>query len=131
MGRPRVDTVAPKLCRQCGAVMERKRINGRLEDNGVFARRQFCNQDCMAGGMIREVVSVYTSRERATKTFRQGSCSSCGVGPNGRNLHVHHIDGNPLNNTQANLSTVCFRCHMAIHRATASSRKSPAKSSRP
>jgi len=44
-----------KHCAACGALMQRKRINERLEDYGAFQRRVYCNRECMAQGMTKEV----------------------------------------------------------------------------
>jgi hypothetical protein len=32
-----------------------------------------------------------------------------------KDLEVHHIDGNPLNNSQSNLITLCVLCHKYFH----------------
>ena len=44
---------------------------------------------------------------------RDGSrCVECGET---ERLEVHHLDENPLNNTAANLVTVCRPCHEKVH----------------
>lgn len=29
--------------------------------------------------------------------------------------HIHHVDGNPSNNSVGNLLMLCYKCHLAIH----------------
>ena len=49
---------------------------------------------------------------------RDGHC--CRICSNSRkkkkNFPVHHIDGNPYNNDERNLITLCWKCHVKIHR---------------
>lgn len=30
-------------------------------------------------------------------------------------MHINHVDGNPKNNKDSNLETVCHECHMIMH----------------
>ena len=47
-----------------------------------------------------------------SKRYRGKRCHECG----GKNmLGVHHIDGNPGNNEQKNLLTLCASCHTSWH----------------
>jgi len=112
---PRVYEVKPtpeKFCRHCGVALGRKRMNGRLEDRGVFLRRQFCDQTCMAKAMEKETcTSVSHSRMKANRTMKP-SCEACNA--TGK-LHVHHKDENPLNNDPSNLKTLCVSCHRRSH----------------
>lgn len=111
MGRP-AKAAAAKQCKACHAAMTRKRINGRLEDLGVFSRRIYCDQACMAKGMVKEqCVSISHSRLKASRLVKP-QCERCGVV--GR-LHVHHKDEDPFNNTPSNLMTLCPRCHRQSH----------------
>lgn len=45
-------------------------------------------------------------------------CQNCGkkVTNEKRNPPVHHIDGDPMNNSLENLVTLCEVCHQKIHR---------------
>ena len=51
--------------------------------------------------------------------YRDGwTCQDCGEYRSnwGKELHVHHADGNKLNNDWGNLITLCAPCHRDRHR---------------
>ena len=107
MGRtPKPDPV--KFCIRCGLRLHCKRFSGRLEDYGVFLRRQACDQSC---ANKREVVTISAHQYRAQK-FKGTACERCGATSK---LHAHHKDGNPLNTTRENIETVCATCHISGH----------------
>jgi hypothetical protein len=54
--------------------------------------------------------SIKTGRTRALRTFPTKPCELCG---DATNVDRHHIDGNTLNNSEANIVFLCRRCHMA------------------
>ncbi len=107
MGRPRTP-IQPKPCERCGTLFDRKMINGRLEDAGVFRRRKYCSLTCANS---RHAVGWQTYHWRARK-HRKEACEACGRTVA---LHVHHCDGNPQNNDPANLQTLCTHCHNFWH----------------
>lgn len=109
---PRPRTPDPDLhCEYCGKAMTRKTINGRLEDRTVFLKRKYCDRECMAKGQVQETVCLATLRKRAV-TFRGMACQACGTT---EKLAIHHVDGNPANNDQGNLMTLCDSCHLKWH----------------
>jgi hypothetical protein len=91
--------------------MSRKTINGTLEDYQAFVRRLFCNRICWKEHKALNYKSATSSRIRAHK-FIKSNCERCGID---KNLDVHHIDHNPLNNDLDNLKTLCDSCHTKTH----------------
>lgn len=54
----------------------------------------------------------------AVKSKSHWRCESCGHTNDYESAHiltVHHIDGNPTNNTTPNLIALCQRCHLREH----------------
>lgn len=98
-----------KHCEICGAVLTRKRYNGRLEDRNTFLRRSHCSLTCANS---RREVQTNTHRKRARQIMPRETCEECGTT---ERLHVHHIDRTPSNNDPANLSVLCTSCHMKLH----------------
>lgn len=100
-----------KPCEICGARMQRKRFNGRLEDAGIFTRRRFCSLSC-ANSREKGGTSATTYHRRAGRA-RRVVCEICAK--THHRLHVHHIDRDPANNATANLQTLCPSCHKLLH----------------
>lgn len=100
-----------RVCGYCGKVLERKSINGRLEDRAVFLKRKYCNRTCMAQAYIQEEVTLAALRKRA-EGFRGNQCAECGAP---EELAVHHLDANTANNAPDNLMTLCATCHTRWH----------------
>lgn len=111
MGRP-IIPVAPKPCLQCGAIMERKRINGRLEDRAMYSRRKFCDQACMALALVKDAPSHRDTYHWRARRMRSESCEACGAM---KSLQAHHVDQNPKNNSSDNIQTLCKSCHITHH----------------
>lgn len=108
----RPDQVPEKFCKWCQKTLERQRYHGRLEDKGTFLKRKFCSISC--GTFYQHSTAPPTeqaSRKRAHKQM-EGFCEICG---NSSRIHVHHIDGNPMNNLTVNLQTLCANCHNFWH----------------
>lgn len=47
------------------------------------------------------------------EAYFNNTCQLCGVQTSP--LHIHHIDGNPKNNSLDNLTALCSKCHWYIH----------------
>jgi hypothetical protein len=91
--------------------MERKRMNGRLEDRATFLRRRYCDLACSGLAHRKERASKNALHKRAER-FKKPACERCGTA---RNRAVHHIDHNPANNAPGNLMTLCGSCHTRWH----------------
>ena len=112
-----------RLCEYCGAKLERKRFNGRLEDFGVFKRRKYCDRECMRKAFLKIdsghnqswYVAHNTARNINKLILKQTSCQLCG---SEKNLDIHHKDGNWRNNELDNLVCLCRSCHMKEERKT-------------
>ena len=111
MARPSLPT-PPKACQQCGTILQRARMNGRLEDRTTFLRRRYCGRECMALAMQKPTCnSISHSRMKAARA-KAKACAHCGAK---ERLHVHHRDENPRNNEPSNLLTLCASCHKKSH----------------
>ena len=110
MGRKRMPD-PEKYCSHCGKRLQRKTYPNSIEDMGVFKRRKYCDQVCMARAKMKEKVTLSALRVRARK-FIGKQCDRCGTTTR---LAVHHIDGNPANNVMDNLMTLCDVCHTTWH----------------
>jgi hypothetical protein len=100
-------------CGSCGALMSRKRFNGRLEDMSVFLRRRYCGRECMARAYVKEEVTRKGHLVRARK-FRKSACEICG---GNEKLGIHHKDRDWANDAPDNLQTLCASCHTSLHHA--------------
>ena len=98
-----------KTCKACGKTLTRKRYGKRLEDRTRFLAREHCNQSCANS---RPAVQADTHRLRARQLKPRVACEMCGAKSN---LHVHHVNGNPANNSMPNLQVLCASCHLKLH----------------
>jgi hypothetical protein len=99
----------PKSCQRCGAKMDRKRFNGRLEDLGVFKRRKYCSLSC---ANTKDRPAHWGTYHWRARKHRKGQCEACGLTDQ---LHAHHVDGKPVNNAPENIQTLCVFCHNFLH----------------
>ena len=100
-----------RYCQSCGERLERKIINGRLEDLAQFIRRKNCNVLCMAKGMVKQKVDRTMYHKRA-RVYLKSNCEQCQTT---ENLAVHHRNGDITDNAPANLMTLCSSCHLKLH----------------
>ena len=116
MGRQQIPCKA-KPCEWCGTMMQRKRYGTQLEDRSVFSRRRFCNMKCFGLWGATATPSVATVRWRARRDVpKKTACERCGSTRTGcGGIQIHHIDGNPQNNTASNCMTLCGSCHAKWH----------------
>lgn len=110
---PKQKTGEPKYCAACAKLLERKRINERMEDFGIFSRRKYCDRSCMSAGQVKSEVgrSAHLARVRHLK---KDNCEMCGTKDR---LTHHHKDRNWANDSPDNLMTLCNSCHTSLHHA--------------
>jgi hypothetical protein len=109
------DTLYPdktlRLCQNCAQLIEEDirttedffRIHGQERPNG--------NVEVDIMGYVRD----WPQMSRAYRQQQNFTCESCGLhidnNMDKRYLHVHHINGDKLNNSEANLKCLCALCH--------------------
>lgn len=92
-----------KECIFCG-----KSLKGKTDLN----RRKFCDRECYRLYRLSMDISDKSSMHSRARKFKKDRCEQCG---STLKLHVHHIDKNPMNNTEDNLQTLCSICHHKVH----------------
>lgn len=113
-----------EIARQCG--VGRSTINKFIVKFGIeiqpvnYAKQgsHGAKNGSWKGGISQSPYSAnWKSLSRATKQRDNWSCCDCGEIRDywGNYLHVHHIDGNKLNDDPANLISLCARCHRKRH----------------
>lgn len=114
---------SPHYCLYCGKELTRKRINGRLEDFGVFCRRKYCNLTCFNNDKSLKFAKTHHSQEdrcahtTARKLARRFlDCSKCEICGSTKSIDIHHKDGDYTNNDLSNLQVICRSCHMKEHK---------------
>src|SRR5215475_6875991 len=111
---PNLIETPTKSCEWCGASFIRTRVgkSRQLECVSNYMRRRFCSISCsVLRQHATEPPTKAASRKRAMKSV-EGSCAACG---HIERLVVHHVDGDPMNNSPANLQTLCSPCHSYWH----------------
>ena len=103
-----------KHCGYCAKVLQRKRYNGRLEDNGSFRRRKYCDRKCMAKMMEVPFPGRPAWAQRARR-LRKTNCEKCGAT---ETLAIHHRNRKWWDNRKENIGTLCASCHTTLHHAS-------------
>lgn len=104
-------TIILKPCATCGKTLHPRRFpSGRTESPSMYALRKYCGKTCTDLGLKRGTAksSVY----RRSESHRKSACEKCMATTQ---LHIHHIDRNPTNNSPENLMTLCNACHARWH----------------
>lgn len=115
--------VTEKNCAYCGKPMYRKIFSsGRREDHSMFLRRKYCDIECMKRAFVvqgKDTGQTWTTAHHSARSImrlfsdKECKCEKC---RSTRNVEIHHIDGNPQNNTIENLMYLCRSCHIKTHR---------------
>lgn len=103
-----------------------------LECNKKLTRhkKKYCSKECWAEGFKKQNIKKWKEGRNTESNYDStpsyirnyifkkynNSCSGCGwskinIYTNKIPLHIHHIDGNYLNNNENNLQLLCPNCH--------------------
>lgn len=112
-----------KPCAHCGQTMQ-----------VISSRQVYCNRYCMSRSFSIKMVGSGSSTFKDPSLYSPSSygkfwsllaelirvrdeqiCILCAATAGARELSVHHIDHNPLNNDPENLITLCQSCHRSHH----------------
>lgn len=61
----------------------------------------------------RDLLSINGGYCEARRNFKKEECANC---KSIKNLEIHHIDRNPKNNSENNITILCSKCHHLQHR---------------
>lgn len=103
----------PRICQQCG-----KDFLARKQDTGKFCSRA-CTHESMRrnGGRTLRDGYVFMTLVPGLRVLEHRHVMEQHLGrPLRSDEHVHHIDGNRLNNAIANLQVMSNSEHVALHR---------------
>jgi hypothetical protein len=77
---------------------------------GYNPRKERAKENWNPKGKDRIPVTPNTKRDVIDRC--DNMCENCHVNSV---QNIHHIDGNPTNNSMFNLQGVCYKCHMYLH----------------
>ena len=98
-----------RYCAYCGKLLVRKSSPcGAKEAWKQFLSRKHCNNTCRGLHDRQRPPMKSASHYRARVLKPEGPCESCG---SGEKTQVHHVDGDPFNNSIDNLQRLCLSCH--------------------
>ena len=105
------------ICEECGN-----------EHDGSYGSGRFCSKKCSARYAVKNRISIERLNQRQCDNVascklnswllkhgvKENRCEICGISEwMGQPLvcELHHVDGNPHNNSLSNLIMVCPNCH--------------------
>jgi hypothetical protein len=77
---------------------------------------KYCSKPCAARRERPGGEALWSKLHKAARKLRGPKCEACGAK---KDLHAHHVDGDPTNNDPANIQTLCGACHHFVHAAAA------------
>ena len=111
------------ICHQCGKEFIKSTSRGWIK---------YCSEDCRHVNRMSE--KERRKAQKASQKLKRGNnssrnlrtnlkragvefkCSICGYEKHTYCIDVHHIDGNPDNNTLENIAMYCAICHRIVHK---------------
>ena len=95
-------------CEVCGKITSRHKSN--FDRNKHF----YCSRECFDLRRTENLKHIKRHTKYYKDLISKSSCEDCGENKYYL-LHIHHKDGNDLNNDPDNLEIVCSNCHIKRH----------------